>query len=114
MLVNQRIDGGHMAGRWEFPGGKREVREGRFAALTRELREELGIEVSAADELLAYTHDYPEQVVHLHVLRVTAYSGEPAGLEGQPLRWVAVDQLMEAGLLPADRPIAETLRANLP
>ena len=113
-MIAQRGTGTHMAGWWEFPGGKLDGDETPFEALVRELREELGIEVSAADEWLAYTHDYPEQVVHLHVLRVTAYSGEPAGLEGQPLRWVAVDQLMEAGLLPADRPIAEALRTNLP
>jgi len=103
-----------MAGWWEFPGGKLDGDETPEQALIRELREELGIEVGSVEPLLSYSHDYPEQVVHLHVLRVTSYQGKPAGIEGQPLRWVGVSQLMESGLLPADRPIAEALRTDFP
>ena len=113
-MIAQRPTGAHMAGWWEFPGGKLESEESPVQALVRELREELGIEVSAAEPLLAYSHEYPQQIVHLHVLRVTAYRGEPVGLEGQPLRWVAADQLMGASLLPADRPIVDALCADMP
>ena len=113
-MIAQRPPGAHMAGWWEFPGGKLEGEESPVQALVRELREELGIEVSAAEPLLAYSHEYPQQIVHLHVLRVTSYQGKPTGLEGQSLRWVPADQLMEAGLLPADRPIVEALHSDLP
>lgn len=112
-MIAQRRAGSHMAGWWEFPGGKLEGEESPVQALVRELREELGIEVSAAEPLLAYSHEYPRQIVHLHVLRVTAYRGEPVGLEGQPLRWVPAEQLMEAGLLPADHPIVNALCTDL-
>jgi 8-oxo-dGTP diphosphatase len=113
-LIAQRLTGKHMAGWWEFPGGKLDGAETPQQALVRELREELGIEVGIAELLLSYTHDYPEQIVHLHVLRVTSYQGEPAGLEGQPLRWVAADQLMNAGLLEADQLIVDALCNDSP
>ncbi len=68
----------------------------------------------AAEPLICYRHEYPERVVRLHVWRVTEYAGVPRGHEGQALRWAAVDELMEAGLLPADRPIVDALLARAP
>lgn len=100
-----------MAGWWEFPGGKLGDDETLLDGLTRELWEELGIEVHSAEPLLSYRHDYPERVVHLHAWRVTGFTGTPAGLEGQALRWAAVDRLMEIGLLPADLPIVAALQS---
>lgn len=108
-LLAQRPDGKHLAGWWEFPGGKLDASETPLEGLTRELREELGIEVRAAEPLLDYRHNYPERIVHLHVWRIREFTGEPAGLEGQVLRWVSVDELLDNGLLPADRPIVEAL-----
>ena len=58
-------------------------------ALERELREELGVTVEAATPFMTYRHEYPERIVELHVFLVERYSGEPRGVEGQPLRWVA-------------------------
>jgi len=110
VLIAQRVTGTHMEGWWEFPGGKLDGAETPSQALIRELREELGVEVTAVQPLVAYPHDYPEKIVHLHVLRVVAYQGEPTGVEGQPLRWVPIDHLMEAGLLPADQPIVDALK----
>jgi len=110
-LLAQRPEGAHMAGWWEFPGGKLDDGETPLGGLTRELREELGVEVHSAEPLLSYRHEYPERVVHLHVWRVSEFAGEPTGLEGQALRWAAVDQLMEIGLLPADLPIVEALQS---
>jgi len=101
-----------MAGWWEFPGGKLDDHETPLDGLTRELREELGIEVRSAEPLLSYRHDYPERVVHLHVWRVIDFAGAPVGLEGQALRWAAVGQLMEIGLLPADLPIVDALQSG--
>lgn len=105
VLVNQRLPGTHMAGFWEFPGGKRQINESREAALARELNEELGIEVLRAEPLLALTHDYPERTVHLDVWTILDYSGVPESREGQNIDWVDPGSLDERGLLPADQPI---------
>lgn len=109
VLIARRPDGGHAGGFWEFPGGKIQSGESPLQALCRELAEEIGIQVSTAVPLMTFRHSYPERVVELHVFEVSHYSGEPQGLEGQPLRWVAVDELATAGLLAADLPIAEAL-----
>ncbi len=109
VLIAQRPPGGHVGGFWEFPGGKLQAGESPLQALCRELAEEIGIQVSAASPLMSYRHSYPERVVELHVFEVSDYSGEAQGLEGQPLRWVAVEELATAGLLEADLPIAAAL-----
>lgn len=109
VLIAQRPDGRHAAGFWEFPGGKLQAGESPLQALCRELAEEIGIQVSAALPLMTLRHSYPERVVELHVFAVSDYSGEVQGLEGQPLCWVAVEELAAAGLLDADLPIAARL-----
>ncbi|MBN8279885.1 MAG: 8-oxo-dGTP diphosphatase MutT [Gammaproteobacteria bacterium] len=109
VLIARRADRAHAGGCWEFPGGKLHAGESAADALARELREELGIEVRAATPFMVHRHDYPERRVELHVFRVSAWDGEPRGLEGQPLRWVGVDELPACGLLEADAPIAEAL-----
>lgn len=110
VLIGQRPPGKHMAGLWEFPGGKRKAREGREAALARELEEELGVTVRAARPLIRYVHDYPGRSVELDVWRVERYEGRPGPLEGQALDWVAPGELAGHGLLPADTPIIRALR----
>jgi 8-oxo-dGTP diphosphatase len=109
-LISRRQAAQHMAGAWEFPGGKKRDDETRLEALNRELAEELGITVERAEPLLELVHDYPDRQVKLDVWLVREYRGEPAGLEGQPLRWVEVAALGEVGLLEADRPIVDALR----
>lgn len=109
VLIAQRPPGSHLAGAWEFPGGKVAEGETVRAALGRELREELGIEVRVAEPLVCYRHAYPERTVLLDVWSVIDYDGEPRALEGQPLRWESLDRLLDIGLLEADRPIVEAL-----
>jgi 8-oxo-dGTP diphosphatase len=109
-LVNSRRPGTHMEGFWEFPGGKRLDEETPFAALRRELDEELGIDVLAADPLLELLHDYPDKTVRLDVWLVRAYGGDVAPREGQEVRWVGVAELKALPLLPADWPIVARLR----
>jgi 8-oxo-dGTP diphosphatase len=109
VLVAQRPPGKELAGWWEFPGGKLEPGEGAEAALRRELHEELGIVVEDCAPYMQLEHDYPQRRVRLLAWRVRRWQGEPAGHEGQALQWLVPGALMEAGLLPADAPIAERL-----
>jgi 8-oxo-dGTP diphosphatase len=111
VLIAQRPPGKHMAGYWEFPGGKIAPGESSEAALARELAEELGVSLRRCHPLLQLRHDYPDRVVELDVFLVDDYGGEPTGLEAQALKWVAAAQLAGEALLPADRPIIDALNA---
>ena len=113
ILIAQRPIGKHMAGGWEFPGGKIDEGEIPLAALRRELEEELGIEVQKAEYLVSCDHEYPDRVVHLDLWLVTEFKDEPQPLDHQALRWVSVDQLETADLLPADQPLIEALVVRL-
>jgi 8-oxo-dGTP diphosphatase len=87
VLLAERPAGKHMAGWWEFPGGKVAAGESDAQALVRELREELGVEAQPQAEIMTLTHEYPDRVVDLVLWRVSA-DGEPRGLDGQHLKWV--------------------------
>jgi 8-oxo-dGTP diphosphatase len=115
VLIAERPPGKHLSGRWEFPGGKIEPGESESAALTRELREELGIEVAAAHPELTLRHDYPDKRVKVSMWIVDRYAGEPRGLDGQALKWVAPARLPDEDVLEADKPFIEALlrRAQL-
>ena len=110
VLLADRPAGKHMAGWWEFPGGKVADGESDREALVRELREELGIEVRAEAEIMALTHDYPDRVVEIALWRAVVISGVPQGLDGQQLRWVDAYALGEQRLLEADRPFIPALQ----
>ena len=84
ILIARRADTQHQGGLWEFPGGKVEEGEAVEVALARELREELGIEVTGSRPLIKVSHDYPDKQVLLDVREVDAFTGEPHGAEGQP------------------------------
>ena len=111
-LIAKRPDHVHQGGLWEFPGGKLEDREPRFEGLARELREELGIRVTDARPLLDIRHDYPDKSVRLDVWLVTGFDGEAHGAEGQPVRWVAANELDEYEFPAANGPIVRA--AQLP
>ena len=105
-LVTRRPLGVHLEGYWEFPGGKCERGEDHATCLARELREELAVDVSVGDEVLATTHAYPDRAVELHFIRC-AIAGDPAPQVGQDLRWVARADLAALEFPPAD---AELIR----
>lgn len=110
ILVAKRPDDVHQGGLWEFPGGKLEPGESREQGLARELDEELGIEVRATRPLIRVHHEYDDRHVLLDVYWVTDYSGVPYGREGQPIDWLAADEMDLTRFPPADRPIINALR----
>ena len=109
VLIAERPAGKHMAGRWEFPGGKVNVGEVEAQALARELREELGIEVTSSRPYMRLTHSYDDRDVELSMWIVERYSGVPQGLDGQRLKWVQPARLLDEDILEADRPFVEAL-----
>ncbi len=112
VLLGQRLPGKHLAGYWEFPGGKVEADETVQQALARELQEELGIQVRGSRPLITVRHDYPERSVLLDTWLVSEFEGEVAdtGPEDQSLRWVHQELLSDWQLPPADRPIVDAIR----
>jgi 8-oxo-dGTP diphosphatase len=100
-LVTRRLQGVHLEGYWEFPGGKCEPGEPLDACLRRELLEELGCNATIGEELLAVRHDYPERVIELHFMRCRLTT-EPTPLLGQEMRWVAREELSCLKFPPAD------------
>lgn len=112
VLVTRRAQDAHQGGLWEFPGGKVEEDETIPVALARELKEELGLLVEATEALMVLDHDYGDKQVRLDVHRVTRWSGEPRGLEGQPLAWQQPAQLRDWAFPAANRPILERLLSD--
>jgi mutator protein MutT len=110
VLIAQRPAGKHLAGAWEFPGGKIERGETRRQGLARELEEEIGITIEHPRPLMRLRHTYPTGEVLLDVWVVRRYRGEPRSLDGQGLLWCDREALTDAPLLPADRPILAALR----
>lgn len=110
ILIARRAAHQHQGGLWEFPGGKVEPGEAVDAALVRELKEELDITPTAFSPLIRIEHDYPDKSVCLDVWTVTGFAGEPHGREGQPLAWVAVDDLASFDFPAANRPIVTAAR----
>jgi 8-oxo-dGTP diphosphatase len=109
VLIAQRPPGKHLAGGWEFPGGKLASDESPIEGLKRELREELGIDAVACEPIAQCTHTYPDRCVLLELWLVREFIGQPQSLDGQALKWVALRALPEADLLPADAPLLEAL-----
>ena len=112
VLISERLCDGPFNGLWEFPGGKIGVGESAADALQRELAEELGVTVTAAQPFIELHHEYPDRTVDLEFFLVTGWRGEPVGLEGQGVRWVVLDELSADQLLPADAPVIEALRRS--
>jgi 8-oxo-dGTP diphosphatase len=116
-LLTQRSPGTHLAGLWEFPGGKCHPPETHVEALRRELHEELDIAASVGSCEFSVTHDYGDRVVTLHFYRCE-FEGEPKPMLGQEMVWVARGALASLALPEADRDLiarlTTTKREHLP
>ena len=109
VLLAQRPAGKAYVGYWEFPGGKLEPGESPRAALDRELREELGLQVRRAAPWLVQRFVYPHAHVELHFFRVFAWDGEPVGHDGQAFAWQTPGRFDVAPLLPANTAVLRAL-----
>ena len=100
-LITRRLDGTHLAGLWEFPGGKIQAGELPEAALVRELAEELGVTADVGELLESVDWAYPEKRVRIFFFRVTI-QGDPRPLQGQEMLWIAAAELSSHRFPEAD------------
>lgn len=107
-LLTDRPDGTHLAGHWEFPGGKVDGHETHHEALRREVFEELDAVVVVGALAHTVTHAYPEKTVQLFFYRCEL-RGEPKPMVGQQMRWVPVNELAQLPFPEADRELIHLL-----
>lgn len=110
-LLTRRLKGTHLAGTWEFPGGKCDPDESHEACLARELWEELAVRAIIGDEIFTVDHAYPERTVQLHFRRATLL-GEPSPQLGQQMQWVARSELQSLELPEADQGLVMLLTSG--
>jgi 8-oxo-dGTP diphosphatase len=111
-LITRRAVGSHLAGLWEFPGGKREVGESLEECLRRELSEELGADFTVGERVETVTWQYPEKTIVLHFFRCRLRSGAIDPRECQAHAWVEPARLGEYAFPPADRELIARLRTE--
>jgi len=108
-LITRRQEGQHLAGKWEFPGGKVEESESLTQAMQRELKEEVGL--TAIDYRLfdTMTFDYDQLTLQLNFYLVSEFTGEAKGLEGQMMQWVTLEELQGYEFPKANKTVIEKL-----
>lgn len=112
-LVTRRLRDTHLAGCWEFPGGKCNADEPLEACLDREIAEELDARVRVGQEIYRVAHEYPERIVELHFFQCELL-GEPRPVLGQEMRWVARNELASLEFPPADAELIAMLTGGGP
>jgi len=110
-LVTRRQPGVHLAGMWEFPGGKIDPGETHEQALRRELMEELGVEAVVGEHAHQTLHAYPDRTIELHFYKCDI-KGTPRPTLGQEIRWVPRDRLRSLGFPPADTELIDMLTSS--
>lgn len=109
-LITQRRRGSHLAGLWEFPGGKLEAGETPAVGLRRELQEELTATFTVGDLVETVRWEYPDRTVVLHFFDCRQESGEIVPGEEQAMEWVEAESLAAYDFPPADRELIARLR----
>jgi len=113
LLVTQRPPGTHLAGLWEFPGGKIEPGETPSQCLVRELEEELGIQICVSQLLHTTTYEYDDRIVQLYFLRCHLQHGNPQPIGCAQIRWVNPSELPRLPMAPADQDFVSFLLRGL-
>ena len=111
LLITRRHAHSHLGGLWEFPGGKREAHETFEQCLVREIREELGVEISVGALFQEISHAYPEKSVHLKFFVCRLLSGEPQPLDCAAVKWVDRSELAAHAFPAADAQLLEQLKS---
>jgi mutator protein MutT len=114
LLLTKRPEGSHLAGFWEFPGGKKEPGETLGQCLEREIKEELGMEVRAGKLLFSVDHEYENRIISLYLFLCTHLCGQPEPLECEELRWVNPEDLVQYRLPPPDLSMIQFLKTWRP
>ncbi|MFT5395785.1 MAG: 8-oxo-dGTP diphosphatase [Gammaproteobacteria bacterium] len=109
VLISKRSNNQHLAGHWEFPGGKVECNENVSSALKRELFEELGITVIKAEAYTSISHDYADKKVLLHVWKVSEWCGQPESRESQDICWASISDLNNYKFPDANKYIIQSI-----
>jgi 8-oxo-dGTP diphosphatase len=109
-LIAKRKTGVHLAGFWEFPGGKREPGESLEECLQRELFEELSVRIDWPVPYRIVRHDYVEKTVELHFFRCRIEEGQAAPIDCAEVRWVLPGELTQFTFPPADQVIIDALQ----
>lgn len=109
VLITKRPVGSHLAGYWEFPGGKQEAGETLEECLVREMKEELGVNVRAGKRLLTVNHEYENRIISLYLFQCTHLGGELKPLACEEIRWVHPEDLTQYRFPPPDEKIIERL-----
>jgi len=113
VLIAKRREGSHLAGYWEFPGGKQEEGETLEECLEREIREELGADVRAGKRLLTVEHEYEDRIISLYLFQCTHLNGDLKPLACEEMKWVYPEDMTQYRFPPPDEKIIERLNTQL-
>jgi len=109
LLITKRHADAHLGGLWEFPGGKREPDETFEQCLVREIREELGVQISVGELFEEVFHDYPEKSVRLKFFLSRLIAGKPQPLDCAAVKWIEKSQLAAHQFPAADAQLLDRL-----
>jgi len=111
-FITKRSASAHQGDKWEFPGGKVEANETVAQALSRELKEEINIDILACQPLVKISHDYGDKKVLLEVFVVDQFNGEPSAQEGQSQQWCNLAELSLLDFPKANKEIINLLATH--